>query len=159
MIDHNAYQNTLTPACIASKYGRAGGEIRKTLENSAAGCAFAAGHEGEALEKLYILFIFQECPVKFRKRTGGIGTQVVGGQIFGEKELEPVEHFGRRRFFLEARCFADVEKTGQSGCEQVGFDPRVMDVDNLLQRICVGEPNVMEKAAAQEGVWQLFFVV
>ncbi len=55
--------------------------------------------------------------------------------------------------------FADFVELGQRRGQQGFLDAGVVDLDDLAQCVHLGELDVVEEAAAQKGVGQLFFVV
>ncbi len=85
--------------------------------------------------------------------------QHLGRDVFHHQQLQPVEQLGGRGLLLQARHVADlveiVERLGDQRLLHIGE----VDVDDRLHRLAVGELDVVEEAAAQEGVGQLLLVV
>ena len=88
-----------------------------------------------------------------------IPPQIFSGQIFGQQQLKPIEHFACRGFFLQTGRLAHFEKLCQSSLQKLRFQPGVMHFDNLPQSIWLRKTDVVEKAPAKEGIGQLFFIV
>src|SRR6266705_1992650 len=80
-------------------------------------------------------------------------------EVLGERELQPVEELGGRGLFLQARDFAHLEERFERFAQERLLQSREMHPDDFLHRLLVGEADVMEEAAPQEGVGQLLFVV
>lgn len=79
--------------------------------------------------------------------------------VLGDEELEPVEQFGGRRLLLEARHLAGLQEHPQRLFDEAVLDAGIVHLDDGLQRLGIGELDVVEEAAAQEGVRQLLLVV
>jgi len=81
---------------------------------------------------------------------GGLAVffQIGGIHIFGQQQLEPIQHFRRGWFFLQPLLFADFVELGQRRGQQGFLDAGVVDLDDLAQRVHLGELDVMEEAAA-----------
>ena len=79
--------------------------------------------------------------------------------VFGDQQLEPVEQLAGRWLFLQAGQVAHVIKGFHGGRQQFLLQPREVHVDDFLHGLRFGKLDVVEKAAAQKGVGQFFFVV
>src|SRR3546814_7264501 len=72
--------------------------------------------------------------------------------ILVEQQLKPVDQLARRRLFLKPRHVAHfVEDVHRAGHERL-LDAWEMDLDDLGHRVAVGELDIVEATAAQEGV-------
>ena len=85
--------------------------------------------------------------------------QGLGGDVLGDEELQPVEQFRGRGLLLQARHLAHLQEDPQGLLDEAVLDARVVHIDDALQRLGVGELDVVEEAAAQERVRQLLLVV
>ena len=79
--------------------------------------------------------------------------------VLVEQQLQPVQQLRRRRLLLQARHFAHLEEDPQRFFHQPLLDAGEMHVDDLVHRVDVGKLDVVEEAAAQEGVRQFLLVV
>jgi hypothetical protein len=126
---------------------------------AATGAALAR-HEGQTLEQMHVLLVLEQRAVQRRDELLGIlGAQRVGRHVLDHQELQPVEQLGGRGLLLEARHFADVVEDVQRLAQQVALQVGEVDVDDLGHDLAIGEADVVEEAAAQEGVGQLLLVV
>jgi hypothetical protein len=146
--------------------GRAAGGIHgeagnDTLGAGAAMTCWKAGlaHEGEPFEKLHILLILQQGPMKFRQKRAGVAPQVLGGQILGQQQPDPVQHFGCGGALFQAGRFAQFKELRQRRGQQRLLDVREVDRNDGTQRVHVGKAYVVKEAAPQKGVGQVLFVV
>src|ERR1019366_9490513 len=117
-------------------------------------------HEYQPLEQMHVLFVLEQRAVQ--RRDDGLlvlAAQGFGRDVVGEQELQPVEQLGSRRFLLQSRHFAHFEEHLQRLAQQMLLDAGKVYVDDFLHRLLVREADVMEEAAPQERVGQLFFVV
>src|SRR5437773_7912319 len=83
----------------------------------------------------------------------------LGRDVLGEEELEPVEELRGGGLFLETRHLAQFEKNLQRFLEQRLLQTRKVDIDDARHRLLVREPDVVKKAAAEERIGKLLFVV
>src|SRR3989338_2027164 len=90
--------------------------------------------EGQPFEHLHILFVLQQRPVQTRQAGFAVALQVFGGQILGQKQFQPVQHFRGRGLFLQPRCVADFKELRQRGGQQRLFDRRVVQAHDGGQR-------------------------
>ena len=88
-----------------------------------------------------------------------VAPQILGCQVFGQKQLEPVQHLAGRGFLLQPRCFAQLVELGQRRGQQRFLDAGEMHIDDAAHGFGVGKADEMEKAAPQEGIGQFFFIV
>src|SRR5260221_7244217 len=117
-------------------------------------------HKDQAFEQMDVLFIFQKRSMEGRDDgLAVLGPQGVGRDVLGEQELQPVEQLGGRGLLLETGHFAHLEEHLERIAKQRFLEPRKVHFHDLLHRFLVGEAYVVEKAAPQEGVGQLLFVV
>src|SRR3990167_5968715 len=120
----------------------------------------ATAHERQALKQHHILLVLHQGAGQWRDGLGRIAfAQYRLADVVGHQQLEPVDQFACGRLFLQAWHFAHVEEHVEGFSHQVFLDVGVVHVDDLLQGAAIGEGDVVEEAAAQEGVRQLFFVV
>ncbi|CAM2160920.1 hypothetical protein PT2222_90138 [Paraburkholderia tropica] len=124
------------------------------------GLAVVAVHVDEPLEQRHVLFVLEQRARERRHRLRAVdGAQRFGRHLFGEQQLEPVEQFRRGRLLLQARDVAQFEETLHRGAQQFLADARIVHLDDALHRGRIGKADVVEEAAAQEGVGQLLLVV
>src|SRR3954468_19934953 len=117
-------------------------------------------HEGELLEQVHVLLVLEEGAVQRRDELPRIAlAQLLGTDVLGEQELEPIEELGGRGFLPQARDLADLEEDAQALLNETALDAGVMHLDDAVHRLGVGEPDVVEEAAAQERIRQLLLVV
>ena len=83
----------------------------------------AARHKGKPFKQMHVLFVFQQSAVQFWQGIGTVTFQVLGSQIFGQQQLEPIQHFGGGRFFLQPGCVADLIELGQRGGQKWSLMP------------------------------------
>src|SRR5690606_12088029 len=79
--------------------------------------------------------------------------------ILVEEKLDPVEQLGRRRLLLDARDLADLVEDLERLGDEPSFDAGEMNLDDGSHRLGVRKLDVVEEAAAEEGVRQLLLVV
>jgi len=91
--------------------------------------------------------------------TGIAAAQRIGRHVLDHQQLQPVQQLGRGRLLLEAGHLADLEEDVEGLARQVRLQAGVVGVHDALHRRAVGEADVVEEAAAQEGVRQLLLVV
>ncbi|MNL16311.1 hypothetical protein D3C87_1373460 [compost metagenome] len=109
---------------------------------------------------MHVLLVLQQRAVQRRNRGLAVGAaQRLGGNVLGHQQLEPVDQLGRARLLLQPGQVAHLVERVQRGGHQLALDARVVDVHDLLHGVRVGELDVVEEAAAQEGVRQLLLVV
>src|SRR6266581_2048880 len=117
-------------------------------------------HEDETFKKVDVLLVLEQCPVEGRDNgLAVLAAERLGRDVLGEQELQPVEELGGRGLFLQARDFAHLEERFERFAQERLLQSREMHPDDFLHRLLVGEADVMEEAAPQEGVGQLLFVV
>jgi hypothetical protein len=97
--------------------------------------------------------------VQFRQRVPGVAAQCFRLDIVRHQKPDPVQRFRRRRFFLKPRRVADRIELRQRLTHQGLLYARIMHINNTLQRLHVGKPDVMEETTPQERVGQFLFVV
>ncbi|CAG9215594.1 hypothetical protein BGLA2_2490011 [Burkholderia gladioli] len=125
-----------------------------------AGSAIVPVHLYQPLEQAQILLVLEQRAGQRRHHQLVVGrAQRLGRDVLGQQQLEPVEQFGGRRFLLEPRHAAQLEEALERGAHQRLLDAGVVDLDDALHRRGIGELDVVEEAAAQEGVRQLLLVV
>src|SRR5690242_11072705 len=83
----------------------------------------------------------------------------LGRDVFGEQQLEPIQQLGSRRLLLETGNLAQIEEDLERLLQQRLFEAGKMHVDDLRHRVPVGEPDVVEETAPQEGVRQFLLIV
>jgi hypothetical protein len=79
-------------------------------------------------------------------------------QVLDHQQLEPVQQLGGRGLLLQLVHAATWKKTFSASRASPG-GCREVRLDDALHRLAVGEADVVEEAAAQEGVRQLLLVV
>ena len=72
--------------------------------------------------------------------------------VLVQQQLEPVEQFAGAGLLLQAGHFADVVEDFHRLGDEVLLDAGEVDLDDVAHRVAVGEGDVVEEAAAQEGV-------
>jgi len=90
---------------------------------------------------------------------GVLAAQCLGRDVFRQQQLEPVEEFRGRGLLLDAGDFAQLVEALQRGGQEVLLERREVDLDDVGHRLTVREFDVVEEAAAQEGVRQFLLVV
>src|SRR5690606_32204798 len=121
--------------------------------------AVAACHEHHPLEQVHVLLVFEQRAVQRRQQLAvAVLAQGFRRQVFRHQQLEPVQQLGGGGLLLEPRYLTQLEEHLQRFLEQLLLEPRVVDLDDLRHGLLVREADVMEEAAAQEGVRQLLFV-
>src|SRR3954452_12442250 len=114
-------------------------------------------HEGQLLEEVHVLLVLEEGAVQRRDELPRIAlAQLLGADVLGEQELEPIEELGGRGFLPQARDLADREEDAQALLDETALDAGVMHLDDPVHRLGVGEPDVVEEAAAQERIRSSF---
>ena len=88
-----------------------------------------------------------------------LDAQRLGRHVLDHQQLQPVEQLGGRGLLLQARHVADVVEDVQRLAQQVALQVGEVDVHDLGHDLAIGEADVVEEAAAQEGVGQLLLVV
>src|SRR5215470_13065824 len=117
-------------------------------------------HERKTFEQMDVLLVLQQGAVqRWDQLLGVLGPQCLGRHLLDHQALQPVEQLGGRGLLLQARHFADVIKDVQRLAQQVALQIGEMNVDDLGHDLAIGEADVVEEAAAQESVGQLFLVV
>ena len=94
-----------------------------------------------------------------RQQRPRIALEVLGRQVLGQDQLQPVQHLGCRGLLLQARRLADLEELGQGGGQEAFLDRGEMHADDGGERVGIGETDVVKEAAPQEGVGQFLLVV
>ena len=82
-----------------------------------------------------------------------------GVDVVRQQEFDPVEQFRRRGLLFHARNLARFVERAQRGGKQRLLDAGIVRLDDALHRFRVGEGDVVEEAAAQEGVGEFLLVV
>ena len=77
--------------------------------------------KGEAFEKRHVLLVLEQRAMQFRQRRGPVAPQVLGRQILGQKQLEPVQHLGGGGLFLQPLLIADLVELRQCTGQKLGF--------------------------------------
>ena len=87
------------------------------------------------------------------------GLQGAGGNVFGHEQAQPVNQLAGAGLFLQARQLANIKKHLHGRAQQFVFQARKVHIHNLLHGGRFGKLDVVEKAAPQKRIGQLFFVV
>ncbi len=122
--------------------------------------SFPPRHEGEAFEEHDVLLVFQQRAVQWRDDLARSRSRSVSGwtssfkRSFSQSRSSEVEGFLRRPGTSRRS-----KNTESASATKALLDAGEMHVDDLLHRLQVGEFDVVEEAAAQEGVGQLLLVV
>src|SRR3954464_13767068 len=91
------------------------------------------GHEGELLEQVDVLLVLEEGAVQRRDELPRIAlAQLLGTDVLGEQELEPIEELGGRGFLPQARDLADREEDAQALLDETALDAGVMHLDDAV---------------------------
>jgi hypothetical protein len=75
------------------------------------------------------------------------------------RRADPVDELGRRRLLAQVVLLAQPVELDQHLVEQRGVEMRMVDIDDPPHQGRIGEVDVVEDAAAQEGVGQFLLVV
>jgi hypothetical protein len=108
----------------------------------------------------HVLLVLQQRAVQ--RRHGGLAVlaaQRFGGMSSATSSLSQSSSSLVDGFFFRPGRFAHVEERLQRLAQQLGLEAGEVHVDDLLHRLLVGELDVVEEAAAQEGVGQFLLVV
>jgi hypothetical protein len=109
---------------------------------------------------MHVLLVLEQRAVQ--RRDGVLrflGAQGFRRDVLGQQQLQPVDQFAGRRLLLQAGHVAQVEEHFQRFLEQLVLEDREMHADDALHGLLVRELDVVEEAAAQEGVGQFLLVV
>ena len=117
-------------------------------------------HKRQLFEQHHILLILEQRAVQGRDRLADVAVlEHFERHIFVEQQLEPVDQLARRRLFLEPRHFAHLVEDIHRAADERLLDAGEVDLDDLGHRVAVGEFDIVEETAAQEGVGQFLFIV
>eukprot|EP01107_Rhizomastix_libera_P006315 TRINITY_DN20421_c0_g1_i1.p4 TRINITY_DN20421_c0_g1~~TRINITY_DN20421_c0_g1_i1.p4 ORF type:complete len:110 (-),score=5.62 TRINITY_DN20421_c0_g1_i1:555-884(-) len=109
---------------------------------------------------MHVLLVLQQGAVQGRNAGAGIlAAQGLGRNVLGQQQLEPVQQFRGGGLLLQPGHFAQAEEHFQGLLQQFPLQFRVVHGNDLLHGLPVGETDVVEETAAQEGVGQFLFVV
>ncbi len=110
--------------------------------------------------KMHILLVLQQGAGQ-RRHHGllVLGAQGFGRNVLGDQQLQPVDQLGGGGLLLQARHIAQLEEDFHGFAQQILFQVGEMHVDDARHGLLVGKLDVVEEAAAQEGVGQFLFVV
>ncbi len=86
-------------------------------------------------------------------------TQRLGADVLVQQQLDPVEQLGRGRLLLDARHLPDIVEDLERLRDQATLEIGEVHIHDRAHGLGVGELDVVEEAAAQEGVGQLLLVV
>src|SRR5215210_1843055 len=72
-------------------------------------------HERQLLEQVHVLLVLEEGAVQRRDQLPRIAlAQLLGADVLGEEELQPIEELGGRGFLPQARDLADRKEDAQA---------------------------------------------
>ena len=109
---------------------------------------------------MHVLLVLEQRAVEWRNDGLAIvSAQGLRGDVLRQQQLEPVQQFRGRRLLFQPRHLPDGEESLEGFLQQSLLDPRVVDLDDLLHGSLVGKTDVVEEAAAQKGVRQVFLIV
>jgi hypothetical protein len=117
-------------------------------------------HEYQFFKERYVLLILQQRAHQRGHRDFVVfGLQHLSRNVFGHQQFDPIEQLGSGWLFLDARQVAHIVKRLHRCAEQLFLEGWEMHVHDLLHGLRFWEFDVVEKAAAQKSIGQLFFVV
>lgn len=108
---------------------------------------------------MHVLLVLEQRPGQHRHGGGRVGVDLGGRDRLGQQQAQPVQQLGGRRLFLQARRFAQREEGIERGAQHVLADVGVVHADDIAHGVAVRKADVVEKAAPQKGVGQVFLVV
>src|SRR5690606_38637282 len=133
---------------------------RSAAVSAAGTTALAPVQEGQPLEQVDVLLVLQQGAVQGRDQLARrLFAQGLRRDVIDQQQLQPVQQFRGRGLLLQARRVADFIEGLKGLGDQPRLDAGEVDLDDVLHGLCVGEADVVEEAAAQEGVRQLLFIV
>jgi hypothetical protein len=123
--------------------------------------AAARAKEGQALEQVTSCSFFSRAPCRggISLRRDRLLAQHVGVDVLDHQQLQPVEQFGGRGLLLQARHLAHVVEDRSASATSFCLMPGKWTSTIACIVSVLGEADVVEEAAAQEGVRQLLLVV
>ncbi len=122
--------------------------------------AVALVHEHQLLEQAHVLFVLEQRA--HERRDGDLVVRALQGRegnVFRHQQLEPVDQLAGGGLLLEAGQVAYVVEGLHRRGEQFALERGEVHGHDLAHGVRVGEADVVEEAAAQEGVGQLLLVV
>ena len=107
-----------------------------------------------------VLLVFEQRAVQRRDELGRVFfLQRFRRNVFVQQQFQPIEQLGGGGLLLQARHIADLIKDVKGFGNELLLDVGIVHVDDFLHRVALGKLDVVEEAAAQEGVRQFLFVV
>ena len=91
-------------------------------------------------------------PLQQRADERYLAGQCLQGDAAGDEHLDPVYQLARRRLLSELASLSEGVEGLHRLAQQLRFDVREMDPDDLLHQFGAGELDVVEDAAPQKGV-------
>src|ERR1700734_1035808 len=122
--------------------------------------ALAPAQKCDPLEQMHILLVLEQRAVQRRDQFLGVTlAQRLWRNVLIQQKLEPVEQLRSGRLLFQSRRLAQREERAHGLFHQPRLDRRKVRFDDPAHCFGVGKADVVEEAAAQESVGQLFLIV